>query len=115
MYNNDNSGSSFTLGLLAGAALGAGLAILYAPKAGSEVRGHLRRMGEDAMSSLGDVSRTIRQSGEKIADRGRDVIDRGRDAINEVAREGERVFDRATSEAARATNDIASRRTGSTL
>jgi gas vesicle protein len=108
MYNQDNSGSSFTLGLLAGAALGAGLAILYAPKAGSEVRGHLRRMGEDAMSSLGEVGRSIRHSTEKI-------VDRGREAVSEVAREGERAFDRATSEVARATNDITSRRTGSML
>jgi len=105
MYTNDNSGSSFTLGLIAGAAIGAGLAILYAPKVGSEVRGQLRRMGQDAMSSLGDMSRSIRKSTEGLADRGKDMM-------NEVADQGERLYDRATNEASRMTND-ATRRAGS--
>jgi len=107
MYTNDHSGSSFTLGLIAGAAIGAGLAILYAPKVGSEVRGQLRRMGQDAMSSLGEMGRSLRQNTERLADR-------GKDAISDVAREGERMFDRATSEVSRQASDI-TRRAGSSI
>lgn len=107
MYTNDNSGSSFTLGLIAGAAIGAGLAILYAPKVGSEVRGQLRRMGQDAMSSLGDMSRSIRKNTERLADRGKEMM-------NDVATEGERLYDRATNEASRTVSD-ATRRAGSSI
>src|SRR5688572_4323256 len=107
MYTNDHSGSAFTLGLLAGAAIGAGLAILYAPKVGSEVRGQLRQMSKEAMSSLGEMGRSLRQGTERLAER-------GKDAMTEVAKEGERMFDRATNEASRMANDVG-RRTGSSI
>jgi gas vesicle protein len=101
MYTtNESSSSSFTLGLLAGAALGAGLAILYAPRAGSEVRGQLRQMGHDAMASLGDVGRSLRDTGERLAER-------GKEAAAQAVKEGERAFDRAT-------NDV-NRRTGASM
>jgi gas vesicle protein len=92
MHNNDQSSSSFTLGLLAGAALGAGLAMLYAPRTGTEVRGQLRQMKDDAMSSLGEVGKSLRQTGERLAER-------GKDAANSAMQEGERAFNRATEEA----------------
>jgi gas vesicle protein len=101
MYNNDQSSSSFTLGLLAGAALGAGLAMLYAPRTGSEVRGQLRQFGHDAMASLGDVGKSIRQTGERLAER-------GKEAASSAVQEGERAFDRATS-------DMNTRRTGAPI
>jgi gas vesicle protein len=91
MHGHDSSSSSFTLGLLAGAALGAGLAMLYAPRTGTEVRGQLRQMGHDAMNSLGEVGRSLRQTGERIADRTKDVA-------REAVAEGERAFDRTTAD-----------------
>lgn len=91
MYSQDHSSSSFTLGLLAGAALGAGLAMLYAPRTGNEVRGQLRRMGQDAMNSLGEMGKSLRQTGERIADRTKEAA---HDAMNE----GERAFDRTTAD-----------------
>ena len=40
-YTGEKSSYSFALGLLIGAAAGAGLALLFAPKAGSELRGQI--------------------------------------------------------------------------
>ena len=91
MYSHDQSSSSFTLGLLAGAALGAGLAMLYAPRAGSEVRGQLRQMGQDAMNHLGEMGKSIRQTGERFAEK-------TKEAANDAMAEGERAFDRTTAE-----------------
>jgi gas vesicle protein len=98
--SEQSSSSSFTLGLLAGAALGAGLAILYAPRVGSEVRGQLRQMGHDAMASLGDVGRSLRETGERLAER-------GKEAASSAVKEGERAFERAA-------NDV-NRRTGASI
>ena len=39
--NEGNGGGSFVMGLLTGTVLGAGLGILFAPKAGSELRNQL--------------------------------------------------------------------------
>lgn len=40
-FDDEGSGGGFMLGLIAGAVLGAGLGMLLAPKAGSELRGQL--------------------------------------------------------------------------
>jgi hypothetical protein len=44
-FDDEGGGGGFVLGLIAGAVLGAGLGMLLAPKAGSELRGQL---GEQA-------------------------------------------------------------------
>ena len=40
-FDDEGSGGGFVMGLIAGAVLGAGLGMLLAPKAGSELRGQL--------------------------------------------------------------------------
>lgn len=40
-FDDEGSGGGFMLGLIAGAVLGAGIGMLLAPKAGSELRGQL--------------------------------------------------------------------------
>ena len=94
----EDGGGSFLMGLLAGTVLGAGLGMLFAPKAGSEVR---KQLSEQATRLRSTASDTINQASEKfnqasaqasekigqasdkvsqMVDRGRDVVDRGRDA-----------------------------------
>jgi gas vesicle protein len=41
MYREEQSGGGFMLGMLTGAFVGAGLALLFAPKAGNEMRAQL--------------------------------------------------------------------------
>ena len=69
-YTNDKSTSSFAIGLLIGAAAGAGLALLFAPKAGSELRGQI---GE-SVSSWKDTA------GKKL----RNVADRASAGLNDL-------------------------------
>jgi len=72
------AGPGFLVGLLAGAALGAGLGLLFAPKKGRELRGQLA----DSASSIGRVAsdryHKVAGAVSAIADRGRDV---GRDVM----------------------------------
>ena len=58
----EKSSSNFAIGLLVGAAAGAGLALLFAPKAGSELRGQI---GESVSSWKDSAGRKLRN----VADR----------------------------------------------
>jgi gas vesicle protein len=62
--------------LMIGAAVGAGIALLYAPKTGRETRKLLRRKAEDAKESILETSEQLR---DKVADTGETLRDAGRD------------------------------------
>jgi len=86
-YENEGSGGGFMMGLLTGTVLGAGLGMLLAPKAGSELRGAI---GEQARNIGGMASEQYRRASEQAtdwADRGRDFVDRARDAVSRGAEE----------------------------
>jgi gas vesicle protein len=89
----EDGGGSFLMGLLAGTVLGAGLGMLFAPKAGADVR---KQLSEQATRLRSTASDTIHQASEKLTqashqatdkvsqmvDRGREVYDRGREAYD---------------------------------
>ncbi len=58
-YDNEGGGSGFMMGLLAGTVLGAGLGMLLAPKAGSELRGAI---GEQARNLGNEGVRAVPQA-----------------------------------------------------
>lgn len=67
--------------LLIGAAVGAGIALLYAPKSGREARRYLMKKTGKARDALIDTSEQIvergREIGEEIVERGREVYKKG--------------------------------------
>ena len=81
------------MGLLTGTVLGAGLGMLLAPKAGSELRGAI---GEQAQQSrqqgVGAVSaRRQRLAAGDWAEKGREFVDQARDAVVARRRGGARL------------------------
>ena len=52
-YDNGGSGNGFVMGLIAGTVLGAGLGMLLAPKAGSELRGALTSFKRAGITQVG--------------------------------------------------------------
>ncbi|MFD2517360.1 YtxH domain-containing protein [Salinimicrobium flavum] len=58
-----NSGSTF-LALLTGAAIGAGLGLLYAPDSGEETR---RKLGENAKKTQDDLNRRYRETSSNLS------------------------------------------------
>jgi hypothetical protein len=76
----EDGGGSFLMGLLAGTVLGAGLGMLFAPKAGSEVRKQLSEQANRLRSTANDTyhqaSDRINQASEKVSQ----IVDRGREA-----------------------------------
>src|SRR3954468_5881347 len=87
----EESGGGFVFGLLCGAALGAAIGLMFAPKAGSELRrtlldstGDIRRKATD---EYGQATQTVNE----YVSKGREAVDRGRqafDSARESATEG---------------------------
>jgi gas vesicle protein len=81
----EDGGGSFLMGLLAGTVLGAGLGMLFAPKAGAETRRQLseqaNRLRTTANDTYAQASEKLTQASEKVSqivDRGREAYDRAR-------------------------------------
>ncbi len=90
---------------VAGASIGATLALLFAPESGEATRhriGKQARKGKRAFSEAGqevfDKGRDLydrgREVADEVADKGRDLYDRGREVADEVADEAADLFDR---------------------
>lgn len=79
-YGNDAAGWST---FLAGAFLGAGLALLFAPRTGSELRGMLR---DYASRATDDLVERGREALDTAIERGKDYIERGQEAVQETGR-----------------------------
>lgn len=68
---------------LAGTAIGAAVALLFAPASGAETRSRIGRRTEEGKDALAD-------SGRELLDKGRDLYDKGRRIADEAAE----MFDR---------------------
>ena len=69
-YDNEGSGGGFMMGLLTGTVLGAGLGMLPAPKAGSEMRGAIGEQARNLGSMASDgYRRASEQAGGWAAGR----------------------------------------------
>jgi gas vesicle protein len=86
MYNDDR-GHGFAIGMLTGAMMGAGLALLFAPKAGAELRGDLN----DSLASVRDaVARRYQALAEMAGvefENLEERVDRATESIEASARE----------------------------
>jgi hypothetical protein len=77
-FEREEGSGSFLMGLLAGTVLGAGLGMLFAPRAGSELRSQLT---EQAGKLRSTANETYHQASEKVSqmvDRGREAYDRAK-------------------------------------
>src|SRR4029453_10648612 len=92
----EDGGGSFLMGLLAGTVLGAGLGMLFAPKAGSEVRKQLSEQASRLRSSATEtynqasekLNQTYNQASEKVgqaSEKVSQIVDRGREAYERAS------------------------------
>lgn len=91
MYREEGTGASFALGLFAGAVIGAGVALLFAPKTGSETRELLGQQYRGLADRVGEATETLRQ---QARERGQQIASQLSDRVSSVA-------DRITSAAER--------------
>jgi gas vesicle protein len=93
----DNDGSGF-LWFLAGLGIGAAVGILYAPKAGDEMRQQLREVAEDSRDNVKERARQAREQAGGWADKGRDYLNQQKEQIRSAYEAGRQAYREATSE-----------------
>lgn len=103
--NEGNGGGSFVMGLLTGTVLGAGLGMLFAPKAGSELRNQLSEQAGTLANQASEGVRKVSDSAGEWADRGREMYGKAKDAVAKGADEAQRY----ARETASTVKDVAAR------
>src|SRR5664279_1953444 len=99
---SDRDGSGF-LWFLAGLGIGAAVGILYAPKAGDEMRQQLREVAEDSRDNVKERARQARDQAGSWADKGRDYLNQQKDQIRSAYEAGRQAYREATSESVEGT------------
>jgi gas vesicle protein len=97
-------GSGFVSGLLFGAAVGAALGVIFAPRAGADTRRQIARSGGRLREGAMKTYEQARDAGNAAFSKARDAYDRGRDAFDRTRRDVEQTVDDAAS----ATSDVLS-------
>ena len=82
--NRDNNCSAgiAVISFLTGTVIGAGIALLVAPRTGEETREILKGYGDDLREKGGKIPGNIKHSAEHAIDRGKDMIEQGRQLIS---------------------------------
>lgn len=60
---------------LAGAVIGAGVALLYAPKPGKETRNYIDESTKDSREAIESGGRDLMEKGKELYDRGKQIVD----------------------------------------
>jgi gas vesicle protein len=97
--NKTNHGGSFLIGLITGSAIGAGLAIYFAPRLASELR---QRVTNSATGLRNAASNGV----QAVADRVADVVDRVADVADDVTRRGQAARDDVADVVARGAHEV---------
>ena len=78
MARDDNGGISVAW-FLVGAAVGAAVAILYAPQSGRDTRRLIAKKTEEGREMLADSSKDVIDRGKELFDKGRELADEAAD------------------------------------
>lgn len=84
-YNQ--SGGGFVTGLLFGAAVGAALGVIFAPRAGSDTRRQIAESGKTLREGALRTYEQARDGANTAATKARSAYDRGRDAFDRTRKD----------------------------
>ena len=88
------SGSAIALGFILGGALGASLALLFAPESGRRTRERLRDLAADVRDKTIDLSEDIRDRAEDAVGRSREVIEEKKSILSAAVQAGKEAMQR---------------------
>jgi gas vesicle protein len=90
MADNDNGAGlgAVLLSFLAGAAVGAGAALLMAPKTGEELRGKIKNLAEDAIDKIKEYSCEAQEKIKSTIEEGKEVISEKKSILNSAIEAG---------------------------
>ncbi len=77
-FEREDGGGSFLMGLLAGTVLGAGLGMLFAPKAGADLRNQVSEQAGRLRTTANDAYSQATEKVSQMVDNGREAYDRAR-------------------------------------
>ena len=97
-YENDHGGG-FMMGLLTGTVLGAGLGMLLAPRAGSELRGQLGEQARNIANTASEQYRRATDTAGGWAEKGREFVDKARETVTRGAEQAREAVSRGAEEA----------------
>ena len=80
---------------LTGALVGAGVALLFAPQAGRELRGLLRDYAARATDELGEAVERGAEAWNRATERGHEFVEEGKEAVREAGRQAQGVAEEA--------------------
>ncbi|MGE5488525.1 MAG: YtxH domain-containing protein [bacterium] len=82
--SHHRSSANRIIWLLIGAAVGAGVALLYAPKKGKDTRRFIRKKAGDAREAISEAGESVREVYETVSGAGREAYDSVLDAGRQV-------------------------------
>jgi len=97
MADNSSSGGS-VLWFLAGIGIGTAVGVLFAPKAGRELRDTIMNAADESRAQVQERARRVSEQAQQWADRGRDVINQQRDNLRTAFDAGRQAYRDASQE-----------------
>jgi gas vesicle protein len=88
------SGAAVALGFILGGALGACLAVLFAPESGRRTRERLRDLAADVRDKTIDLSEDFRDKAEDVVERGREVFEEKKSILSAAVQAGKEAVQR---------------------
>ncbi len=79
-----NGGSSFVMGVICGAAVGAALGLLFAPKPGTMMRKDLKKSAQQLSRRAMKLYDQASDTASKMADRGADALERASSVADDL-------------------------------
>jgi len=76
MYREEQSGASFVLGMMTGAFIGAGVALLFAPKSGTQMRQQLGEQYRGLADRVNETTQSLRENAQTLKEQGRERVER---------------------------------------
>lgn len=90
MYREEQSGAGFMMGVLTGAFVGAGLALLFAPRPGSEMRAQLGEQYRGLADRVGEQTESLRHAAEQLREQGRERVQQISEQLSDRVSSGSR-------------------------
>ena len=107
MHTDDSSNWS---AFMAGALIGAGVALLLAPQSGTELRSTLRDYASKAKDELDEATEQGRAMWDSAVERGQDYVEGGKQTFRKAGRAAREFVDETVQTAEKTAEEAASRR-----
>jgi len=96
MADNDNGAGvgAVLLSFLAGAAVGAGVALLVAPKTGEDLRGKIRNLADDAIDKIKEYTTEAQDKIKSTIEDGKGLINEKKSILSSAIEAGKEAMER---------------------